>query len=280
MIFLKKPDVKYDLVIKKCKDGITGNPLLLKKLNDNSETLINLEEVYSTLGESGRLYSIDTSLKKDSSKIIDNLEKKELISLYNNYFRTKTKPARYLYDEILSSANEKCPFCGGIGRPRNLDHFVPKAGAPQFSILPLNLVPSCRDCNMDGKGDRFAETAEKQFIHPYLDKNIFFDVQWIFASYIQSDTSPNYIEYYVNPPEYWSSLDKKRALQHFQDFDIANRYSIEASSELPIIEAQIRTFIDKGYDNLNETLLLPIINTVPLVNHWKRVLYLALIEAV
>jgi hypothetical protein len=82
------------------------------------------------------------------------------------YFVPEEKPARTIYDSLLNSAKEKCPFCGGIGTPRNLDHFLPKAHFPQFSVLPRNLIPACRDCNMDGKGHAFATNAEDQIILP------------------------------------------------------------------------------------------------------------------
>lgn len=279
MMLLKKPDVTYQLAIDKCKEGITGNPTLLKNLNDAQQSLINLEQKYESLAISGKLCELDTSKKDKADIIIGNLSKEDLIKIYDDYFVGKSKPSRYIYDKILASTDE-CPFCGGIETPRNLDHFVPKHGAPEFSILPLNLIPSCRNCNMDGKGSDFPDLKEKQIIHPYLDKNIFFTHQWIHARYIQNQDEPNHIEYYVNPPQDWSDTDKSRVTQHFQDFDIANRYSKVTASELPNIEAQIIEATKNGFTkaDIKNVIVNPVINSTPFLNHWKRVMYLALLD--
>ena len=71
------------------------------------------------------------------------------------------------YDKILANANNICPFCGE-GRPMNLDHFLPKVEYPFLVVTPENLVPSCRDCNMD-KNDMKPTCNEEVPLHPYYD---------------------------------------------------------------------------------------------------------------
>lgn len=44
--------------------------------------------------------------------------------------------------------------------------------------MPINLVPSCRDCNMGEKGQAYTTIEDDQAIHPYVDKNIFYQEQW------------------------------------------------------------------------------------------------------
>lgn len=39
-----------------------------------------------------------------------------------------------------------CPYCG-INQTHTVDHYLPKKGYEQFSVFPLNLVPSCGECN-------------------------------------------------------------------------------------------------------------------------------------
>lgn len=72
-----------------------------------------------------------------------------------------------VYDKILANANNICPFCGE-GRPMNLDHFLPKVEYPFLVVTPENLVPSCRDCNMD-KNDMKPTCNEEVPLHPYYD---------------------------------------------------------------------------------------------------------------
>jgi len=74
--------------------------------------------------------------------------------------------------------------------------------------LPLNLVPSCRDCNMDGKAQNFASTAGDQVIQPYSDSDGFFIDQWVFANYVAgSNEEPGNFQYYASPPENNTIMD-------------------------------------------------------------------------
>ncbi len=63
--------------------------------------------------------------------------------------------------------------------------------------MPINLVPSCRDCNMGEKGQVFAVDEEHQAIHPYIDKDIFFREQWIYANFVSGTRS---YQFYVECP--------------------------------------------------------------------------------
>lgn len=213
--------------------------------------------------------------------VIEGLYKSDFIKLYENYFRSKDKPGRDIYDALMAAANEKCPYCGGIGRPRNLDHYLPKAYYPQFSVLPINLIPSCRDCNMDGKGAGYAACEEDQLLHPYLDADRYFNEQWVFARYLEwTSTEPGVIEYFVQPPPHWSEAQKRRAKKHFDDFDIGLRFSKEASPRLITYLAQIQelTKIPLDLESAKTTILQPVINSAPFLNHWERVMCLTLMN--
>ncbi len=278
MMRMNEPNITYAQSLQACKDGIERNDSLLEKLNEGDAALHTNAENYRMHAMDATLYTV-VRVQGDNPAVVINLTKNDLKKLYETYFRDK-QPGRNFYDALLASADEKCPFCGGIGRPRNLDHFMPKAHFPQFSVLPLNLIPSCRDCNMDGKGQAFAETAEKQILHPFLDAPHFFEEQWLFARYItENGDEPNTILYYVEPPDFWSDTDKARVRQHFVDFDIAKRFATVASSALTEVEAQREAFLlVDTMASFKQTILQPVINTAPFVNYWKRVMYLALLR--
>lgn len=61
----------------------------------------------------------------------------------------------------------ECPSCGNPLMPDTLDHFLPKEHWPEFSILPNNLVPQCRDC-AGHKGTRYycGTNMRAMFVHP------------------------------------------------------------------------------------------------------------------
>ncbi|MEB6655717.1 HNH endonuclease [Klebsiella aerogenes] len=283
MLKLKKPNYPYDNTLALCCNGITGNKKLLQKVNDGATDLKAGAVVYEVSASTGELYTIKPlqNQDEDDPEIIKKLKKSDLIKLYSNYFVGKDKPARIVYDALMVAADDKCPFCGGIGRPRNLDHFLPKAHFPQFSIVPINLVPSCRDCNMDGKGESVATTEAEQLIHPYLDDNRFFNEQWISARYISGENNePGVVEYFVSPPVHWKDAHKKRVINHFNDFDLALRYSKEAGPRSALLLAQFKALVNLPVEKnaAKEIIFQTIIDNSPFVNHWERVMCIAMMS--
>ena len=242
MMRLGMPEKDYIATLEECIQGITGNINLKSNLIMAKPALIQAADNYLTVGRLGELCTIvpiNTTVDKDPI-VAGEVRKSEMVKLYEYYLRNEEKDARKIYDQILSAAKEKCPFCGGIGTPRNLDHFLPKAHFPQFSTFPQNLVPSCRDCNMDGKSEYFARVASKQVIQPYIDHERFFSDQWIFADYVVfSKEMPGVLRYCVRPPDDWDKVHRDRVLQHFSDFGLAKRYSVKAAELLGITLAQI-----------------------------------------
>jgi hypothetical protein len=224
MIRLPEPNYSFESTLDTCAYGITGNAELQKKLVDGKVHLLAAGTLYVQAANAGTLYEIapiNTTNNADPVAIA-NLRKSELVKIYSQYLVGSAKPARIIYDSLLNAAQESCPFCGGIGTPRNLDHFLPKTHFPQFAIFPKNLVPSCRDCNMDGKGEAYAMLAEEQLIQPYVDHERFFCSQWIFARYHSyGDEDSGWIEYYVKPPVEWDAHDKAKVQKHFLDFNLA-----------------------------------------------------------
>lgn len=279
MMLLDEPLYTFEQTIDECILGVTGNDTLHKNLIASKVGFSNAGMQYRCAAGKAELYAIKPVSVGDDPIVIDALKKSDLVKLYEQYFRASEKPARKIYDSILNSAQDKCPFCGGIGTPRNLDHFLPKAYYPQFSILPSNLVPSCRDCNMDGKGENFATSAEKQIIQPYLDSQRFFIEQWIFAIYVAVDNDePGVFKYRVSPPEAWPEVDKKRARRHFEEFDLAKRYATKAAEQLVTVLGQIRSMEQVGFDIsvIKSVLLQPAIEKAQFSNHWQKGMYQAL----
>lgn len=283
MLKLDNPTYSYAQTMDICRQGITGNPDLLGRLNDDIELLKTSVADYVASASTGELYTIQAipNPRNDDPIVIGTLKKSDLLKLYNTYFVNQDKPGRIIYDALMAAANEKCPFCGGIGRPRNLDHYLPKAHFPQFSVLPVNLVPSCRDCNMDGKGEDFATTEEAQVLQPYLDNDRYFNEQWICARYIAGiGVEPGVIEFFVQPPEHWENAQKRRVEKHFNDFDLVLRFSKEAGPRLVTYLAQIQalTQIPLELEVAKNTILQPVIDSAPFLNHWERVMCLALMS--
>ncbi|MBE2241054.1 MAG: hypothetical protein IAE81_24930 [Caldilineaceae bacterium] len=81
----------------------------------------------------------------------------------------------YLVEYLAKNQNvQVCPYCdGSLGSPE-LDHFYPKAEFPQLACHPLNLIPSCHECNSrENKGskiplDKDAADPAAAWFHPFL----------------------------------------------------------------------------------------------------------------
>lgn len=284
MLRLDEPAHSYAAVLDVCLEGITGNKLLRAKFEACRTEILAAGDHYVASSAIGELCSIvPTPEGVENPIVITEMTKSDLVRVYNQYFVADGKPARKIYDDLMVAARERCPFCGGIGRPRNLDHFLPKARFPQFSVFPKNLVPSCRDCNFDGKSDRFATCPEDQLIQPYTDKDKFFCEQWIFAEFSGSISDPQAeLKYFVRPPISWSDVDKQRAMKHFDTFELPVRYAVKAAEQRGTVVSQIRHMQGAGLSvqAIREILLQPGIDKAPFANHWQVGMYQAFMSAI
>lgn len=206
--------------------------------------------------------------------VVGTLSKRQLTGLYSDHVVRSKEGARGIYDDILVKAHGKCPYCGGIGEAKTLDHYLPKARFPSYSVLPVNLVPACRDCNT-GMGSSFPTDPSLQPVHPYLDAAHFFDEKWTTAIVLQED--PIVVNFGVSPPAHWSARDQSRVAQHFQDCDLGERYRLQVWDELaPLISQRKDTLKELDTNNFRAHLLVTANESALPINGWKRTLYDAL----
>ncbi len=278
MLRLPEPLQPFGECLDHCWEGMADYVALKTKVASGRAELIEVGESYAAAGRAGALHSIAPFFGNGADVVMAGMTKDELVKVYQQYLVPEEKVGRRIYDAIMGAAKEKCPFCGGIGTPRNLDHFLPKAFFPQFAVLPLNLVPACRDCNMDGKRDDVVALAQEQPIQPYLDDPKFFEEQWVFASYeAPSGGSQGECLYFASPPEHWPPVDRQRAINHFQTFALARRYSVRAAEHLGTLLKQLERLKQRGLSDgdVRHILLQPGVDGAPFANHWKRGMYQA-----
>lgn len=215
--------------------------------------------------------------------IVGNLTKGELVALYDNGMVASSGAARKKYDEIRLLAKDECPYCGGCGELveeegiGTLDHFLPKARFPVYSILPANLVPACATCN-SGMGSSFPNTPELQPLHPYFDAPHFFNEKWTTATVSEDD--PVVVTFDVAPPEKWSPNDKERVREHFKSCKLRGRYRTKVASDLSSLIEQRKTVHRDLSPNAFQEVLRTVADNESLpINGWKRSLYFALAES-
>ncbi|MEU6158836.1 hypothetical protein [Streptomyces sp. NPDC047130] len=150
-----------------------------------------------------------------------------------------------------------------------MDHHLPKAGFPLLAVVPTNLVPACRSCNVL-KGEAAPESAEEQTIHPYFDD--LGQRQWLFARVIE--VAPAAVEFFVQPPSEWESVLAARVRRHFRTFGLAALYGPHAAQEM----SSLRYFL-RGMDGEAIALHLGRMADSILIddpNQWRGVMYQAL----
>ncbi|SFO86702.1 HNH endonuclease [Hydrogenimonas thermophila] len=202
----------------------------------------------------------------------DDISTDDLKNLYTKM--VDNKEPRKIYNKLISLAPlDRCPYCG-IGQVSTLDHYLPKSKFPTFSVLPYNLVPSCKDCNT-GKGQSFTTVKEEQTLHPYYDD--FTKEQWLFAE-VQK-TSPVSVKFFVKAPNKWDDTDKKRLESHFKNYNLAKRFAIEASNELATIREEFKLFLMSEQDRKSELNKRFMTYNKRYINSWQTALYQALVNS-
>jgi hypothetical protein len=94
------------------------------------------------------------------------LTKKQATYLKGHYRRSKTVLPHI--DQLREAqAHQVCPMCGSL-HSGTLDHLLPQADYPEFSIFSLNLVPACK-CNSIRQNVLKGTPPGERILHPYFD---------------------------------------------------------------------------------------------------------------
>lgn len=267
MIKLQKPDYDAKTVFKKCISKVRSQEL--KKRFIKCEPYIDsASNEYEVKAKKVKLHTVEPSKSLNGIVTAD-----EMKSVYTYRMAKKGAPGRDFYDKIMAIPKHgRCPFCGQR-TVSTLDHYLPKAHFPAFSVAPSNLIPSCKDCNTT-KTDDIPTSAEEETLHPYFDD--IDDEIWLKADVIED--KPICLAYFVESPQNWSELLSKRVVNHFETFKLATLYASYSAEELINIELINKTiFLSSGADGLQEFLKVNLqSHRRTRKNSWKSALYDAL----
>lgn len=268
---LQKPALKAIDVFDCCVTGITEQDLADRFSSARAAVAAQFNE-YEAKAASHALGSfLACDWGKKDQIIVEDLSKGELVDLYTSQMAGNAGPGRKYYDQILMLAPLGiCPFCG-FGHASTLDHFLSKSRFPAFSVLTLNLIPACKDCNT-GKAASIAG-PNGQMVHPYFESESIHSDTWLFAKVLQ--TEPATVQYYVDPPTAWSVDLSSRTLSYFKELDLARRFSIQAASELTEISDLMIT-LDSFDDRRAHLDKMAQIERTKRKNSWKAPMYEAL----
>lgn len=255
--------------LERCINSIT-NEDFKHRLLSTLDLLLTSEADYATKAANSQLFSIA------EASIIGEVSVAEMKSIYATFSR-KGGPTRDIYDAIkLGAIGNICPLCNQR-TVSTLDHYLAKSKHPALAITPLNLVPSCKDCNTD-TGTRRPTTAGEQTLHPYFD-NVD-DAIWLTASV--TECSPPVVVFAPSPSALWSQAKQDMVRSHFRTFDLGKLYTTHAAVELVNIYYDVsRIFNINGATDVRNHLLEQANNRRHVMkNSWQAATYEGLADSI
>lgn len=198
----------------------------------------------------------------------------EMRKVYTNRMAGTKGPGRYFYDKVrASSLNNICPFCG-VKTVKAVDHYLPKSLYPIFSVVPINLLPSCSDCNKL-KDDYIPTLHDEELLNPYFD-DLSHEI-WLKCRVV--NPFPKY-EFYVDAPANWNVQLINRVENHLKVLDLKELFALQCVSEYSGSLLYFKnTFNKKGEIGLREFLFgMYESNADDMKNHWKTAFYKGLFE--
>lgn len=177
---------------------------------------------------------VDASGKKNKSH-----ENNWFVKLYKYYFSKndiKYTNANQFYnriklDGITSSKSKRCCYCNNH-KIEVVDHFLPESKYIFLAVNPVNLVPSCEECN-DNKHAYSPDSSKPVLVHPYFD-NIN-DISWLdvmLRERVKDEAENKYIysfEYFVKNLDE-CPISVERIKKTFAQLKINNNITFDAQN--------------------------------------------------
>lgn len=267
---LPKPVMNRATVFSDCVGGLS-NPVLSTKFIAAADAVAKASELYAQRAESSELHHFQAAAwGNDDQIVLANLTKKDFVDLYDVQMAKGKGGGRSHYDKLRVTELGICPLCG-FGHVSTLDHFAAKARYPVFSVLPINLVPACTDCNKKmGAG---VISAEETMPHPYFEEARIETDTWLLCDVQESN--PVTVTYRVEPPATWSAGLRQRVSYHFGELELASRYAVQAGSHL----ATAKDFLADLAPADLQTLIGRKVSKFPRPNEWEAALYAGLFRS-
>lgn len=215
----------------------------------------------------------ENTLKSDYKKE-DALKYNSLFNLYDS----ESEDTKNLKEKIKEISRTKCPYCG-ISESSHLDHFLPRAKFPEFSIYSPNLIYVCSICNSKYKGDDVVNTlGERKFFNPYFD-NFIETIQFLKCRIIVNDVYPKF-EFYIEDLSKIKNYEYRVIKNHFEAMYLETRYMEQ------IVKEEFKRFrneyVDKKSKSYYETSLTEIKRDIDKklrgyqdenINNWEKVFW-------
>lgn len=262
------------------------NKFLKTRLLAVKEFLISEEDKYKSLAEKSELHLLSEIEKIEipgNIELIEGIPKivtsDEMEKVYTNFLADSPdseKIGRSVYDSILSNTNYSlCPYCSHRD-VSTVDHFLPKSKFISYAVTPINLLPSCSDCNKN-KLDTYMLEEDKFLVHPYFE-----DVDeedWLKSEVVEGLWPITFT--YIVREEMNNATLKSRLESQFELLRLGKLYADNAAREF---RKRVKSLI-KEYESNEEGKALYFLNdnidsySAENKNSWQTKMYEALKES-
>ena len=216
--------------------------------------------------------SIDLHQIPASASVGGIVTTQEMKDTYDQRMARAGSRGRDIYDQLMIAAKgDLCPFCGHRN-VSTLDHCLTKSQHPSLAVTPINLVPSCKDCNHE-KGTPQLNAKADQLLNAYYD-----DVEadlWLHAEIVQG--SPAGARFFVIPNANWDAVTIQRVGNHFDALKLAKLYASQGGRQLQNMRGALSEIYDAvGRDAVRDDLLRRHRSCSQVqINSWEAALYAA-----
>ena len=221
----------------------------------------------------------ENTLKSDYKKE-DALKYNSLFNLYDS----ESEDTKNLKEEIKEISRTKCPYCG-ISESSHLDHFLPRAKFPEFSIYSPNLIYVCSVCNSKYKGEKILNSkGERIFFNPYFD-NFIETIQFLKCRIIVNDIYPKF-EFYIEDLSKTNFYEYTIMKNHFEAMNLKINYMNQIVNQKfkkfknEYIDKKSRTYYETSMDEIKRDIDKKIRGYQDEnINNWEKVFWKSLKES-
>jgi len=160
-----------------------------------------------------------------------------------------------------------CQYCGVDSTP-TFDHFLPKEIFPEFSVLAINLIPCCYECNQV-KRAKWTNGSHCLVFNLYFDQLPTERVLYCRLNY--STTSIPQVEFYLNEPAGLAAADFQRAKSHYTTLGLLSKFNRCANTFISETRNELRQLAPNSRSVMISLLRGKVSNLVMTFgeNYWK-----------
>lgn len=140
-----------------------------------------------------------------------------------------------MIDSLPAADADLCPYCSLDTNP-DLDHFLPKARFPEFSLHARNLIPICTTCNRKKLNAFKKGNGDRLFLHPSTEPS---NNALVLKADLTFKNDGMSVRYRIDDAGLLSKTERALVDRHYLRLGLGARYSRRAHSHLASFKLSI-----------------------------------------